>query len=119
MKLNAYAGFFTKRYELQGTQGGFDYHGISITKAFFQGDKLKITLSGNNFAHPTVKVKMDTYGADFRNTMRMNVAVWSVQLSVGITLGSLQTNVSRVAKQIENDDVQQSQGGGSMGGMNN
>lgn len=62
---------------------------------------------------------MDTYGADFRNTMRMNVAVWSVQLSVGITLGSLQTNVSRVAKQIENDDVQQSQGGGSMGGMNN
>lgn len=44
---------------------------------------------------------MDTYGADFRNTMRMNVAVWSVQLSVGITLGSLQTNVSRVAKQIE------------------
>lgn len=119
MKLNAYAGFFTKRYELQGTQGGFDYHGISITKAFFQGDKLKITLSGNNFAHPTVKGKMDIYGADFRNTMRMNVAVWSVQLSVGITLGSLQTNVSRVAKQIENDDVQQSQGGGSMGGMNN
>lgn len=113
LKLNAYAGFSTRRYDLQGYSSGFNYHGLSLTKGFLKNDRVKVTLSGNNFFSPKFTFNMESNGSDYRNKMSMKVPVWDVNLTVAITLGGLNSSVKQTAKKINNDDVQQSQGGGS------
>ncbi len=112
LKLNAYGGFSTRRFELQGHMSGFNYHGLSLSKAFLKGDKIKVTLSGNNFASPHMTFKVYNYGKDYANTMKVRVPTWDVSLSVAVTLGGLNTTVKKTATQIHNDDVEQSKGGG-------
>lgn len=113
LKLNAYAGFCTRRYDLQGYSSGFNYHGLSLTKGFLKNDRVKVTLSGNNFFSPKFTFNKESNGSDYRNKMSMKVPVWDVNLTVAITLGGLNSSVKQTAKKINNDDVQQSQGGGS------
>lgn len=115
LKLNAYGGFSTRRYELQGHTSGYNYHGLSLSKAFLKGDKIKITLSGNNFAAPHMTFKVYNAGKDYVNTMKLRVPTWDVSLSVAVTLGGLNTSVKKTATQIQNDDVDQKKGGGGIG----
>lgn len=113
VKLNAYGGFSTKHYSLQGYMTGWNYHGLSFTKTFGKNDFLKITLSGNNFIAPHMNFRIVNQGHDFSNIMRMRVAPWDVSCTIAVTLGGLKSSVKKTASQIHNDDVQQSQGGGA------
>lgn len=117
MYLNVYGGFSTRRYDLQGYSSGFNYHGIGLTKAFLKGDRVKLTLSGQNFLNPSIKFRMVQNGANFHNNMSVKVSTWDVSMTVAVTLGGLNTSVRKTAKAINNDDVQQSKGGG--GGLGN
>lgn len=56
-------------------------------------------------------------GANFHNNMSVKVSTWDVSMTVAVTLGGLNTSVRKTAKAINNDDVQQSKGGG--GGLGN
>lgn len=118
LKMNAYVGFSTRRYVLQGYMSGYNYHGLSLTKGFMKNDRIKLTLSGNNFLSPKISFNMVNNGAGYRNKMSMKVPAWDVSLTVAVTLGGLNTSVKQTAKKINNDDVQQSQGGGSGLGSN-
>lgn len=115
MYLNLYGGFNTRRYDLQGHTSGFNYHGIALTKAFLKGDRIKLTVSGQNFFTPHFNFHMVQNGANFHNDMSVKVATWDVSATISVTLGGLSTSVRKTAKAIQNDDVKQSQGGGGMG----
>lgn len=119
VKMNAYGGFSTRRYMLQGHSSGWNYYGLSFSKAFMKNDRIKVTVSGSNFFSKSQHFSVYNADTTFANHMRVKMPMWDVNLSVAVTLGSLNSSVRRTSSQIQNDDVQQSQGAGASTGIGN
>lgn len=96
------------------------YYGLGITQRFFD-DKLKITLSGNNFFNKYNRFKNTSKGDGFAHTFEGGHLGQNVQLSITYTFGKLNAEVKKVNRGIVNDDVTggSSQGLGGQGGGGN
>ena len=117
LRLGVYAGYSSRRYDLQGWNSGFDYHGIGLTRKFLKEDRLEIGVNARNFLHTSVRFK--GYSKSSSSLVRMNfkVPLWSVGFSVSYTLGGLQSDVKKTATSIENDDVNSGNRGGGGAGV--
>lgn len=106
IQANAYGGWQTRAVSLQGWRSGYYYYGLSLSRSFLKGDKLKVTVSTNNFATPTFTFKQYMNTGNSRVFMGVNAKAWSVGLSVSYTLGSMSTDVKRTSTSIQNTDVE-------------
>lgn len=106
IQANAYGGWSSRAVTLQGWRSGYYYYGLSFSRCFLKGDKLKITANANNFATPTISFKQYMRSPASILSMNMKASVWQVSLSVSYTLGSLSADVKRTSTVIENNDVE-------------
>lgn len=106
IQANAYGGWQTRAVNVQGWRSGYYYYGLSFSRAFLKGDKLKLTVSTQNFATPTFTFKQYMNTGNSCVFMGMHAKAWSVGLSVSYTLGSMSTDVKRTSTSIQNTDVE-------------
>lgn len=99
----------------------FHYYMLSFTRGFLRDKRLEISLQAANFIAP-MKMNMHSWTRDSRTDLHFSARNMLVGVSISYRLGSLSTDVRKVAKGIVNDDRQEtspSTGGGntSVGGM--
>jgi hypothetical protein len=109
LQLSAYGGFNTKRYDLEGYNSGFNYYGLSLGKTLLKGDRLKLSISANNFLTSKNNYSSYSHNVGFEMRHSLNVKTWSVGMSVSYTLGNMSNGVRHTATSIENDDVETKQ----------
>jgi len=113
MTFNAYGGMMTKSITLQGSNTGWHYYGLAISKALLKENRLKLSLSANNFIVPNTSFNNTTSSYNYYSKTHFSVPAWNVGLSVSYTFGGLQSGVKKTASSIVNDDVEMKQQSGS------
>ena len=113
MRLSLMTFIRGREYSLQGYQGGFQFGMFGLTKTFLE-EKLSVSLQA---ATPLFSKKLKIYecswGEGFRNSSSQLVPVQSIGISISYNFGN--GNMSggkKVKRSINNDDVEQSSGGG-------
>lgn len=103
-KFNLYGGQKTRSYNLTGYNDGYYYYGLGISKDFLKNDAMTVTLSANNFlqGHNTYRTVTDTKG--IRTTGEYKNSNWNVGISLSWRFGSLESDVKKTDKSINNDD---------------
>lgn len=123
LKWSMFVGGLTKKYSLQGYNGGFNMFNTSLSKSLVK-DKLDISLM--YFVPLTGKIKISQYsrGAGFENRMNIRIPAQQVALTVtwnfGNTKKQFQTHKSNISNDFQekkNDQQMNGMGMGAGGGM--
>ena len=123
LKWSMFVGGLTKKYSLQGYNGGFNMFNTSLSKSLVK-DKLDISLM--YFVPLTGKIKISQYsrGAGFENHMNIRIPAQQVALTVtwnfGNTKKQFQTHKSNISNDFQekkNDQQMNGMGMGAGGGM--
>jgi ferric enterobactin receptor len=109
---NANMDFYTKTpYSLQGTYNSFVTTSMSINKELVKS-KLYFSIAINN---PFTKFRnrhLETTGPDFMQTGNNQMYFRSIGFSLNYNFGSLNKDIKKSRKSINNDDVSNGKGGG-------
>ena len=121
LSLSAYKQ--TPNISLQGTNGAYFSHDISLTKKMLD-DRLNITVACSNPFKKYYTFKGDYSGRNFNSSGTYKYYQQSFAISVSYRIGKLQTGVKRTERTIQNDDVMTGGGntgstGGNAGGVSN
>lgn len=102
----------TKRYSLQGWSSSYTGSFATVSKDFFK-DKLNVSISGFTGFHKNGNLVFSNYngGKDFSTMQKVRIPVASVQLRVAYTFGNLKKNIQQRQSKIQNDFIDQQQGG--------
>ncbi len=82
----------------------FYYYGLGVAQRFLN-DKLKVTLSANNFLEKYMQFDVVVNGDGFKNSTHISNVGRNVQLSVSYTFGKLDAKVKKAVRGIVNDDI--------------
>ena len=110
LSLSAYKQ--TPNISLQGSNGAYFSHDISLTKKMLD-DRLNITVACSNPFKKYYTFKGDYSGRNFNSSGTYKYYQQSFAISVSYRIGKLQTGVKRTERTIQNDDVMT--GGGNTG----
>ena len=109
------ANFFgsSRRYSLQGWNGGFMGLSMAISKSFLD-DRLSITLQGfTNFNKGPARFKNHSEGKDFTLDSVMQFPIRNIGLNLSWNFGKKGIQTTSVKHTITNDDVMSGERGGS------
>jgi hypothetical protein len=109
------ANFFgsSRRYSLQGWNGGFMGLSMAISKSFLD-DRLSITLQGfTNFNKGPARFKNHSEGKDFTLDSVMRFPIRNIGLNLSWNFGKKGIQTTSVKHTITNDDVMSGERGGS------
>ena len=124
-KLNwsVFLGGLTKKYLLQGHNGGFNMFTSTLSKSFIK-DKLNLSLMYFVPLTGKMHIKQYSHGANFENHMNITIPVQQVALTItwnfGNTKKQFQTHKSNVSNDFQekkNDQQMNGVGMGAGGGM--
>ncbi len=116
LKFGAFAGGNTKSHSLQGTNDGFWFYTLNLSRAFLQDDRLKVTLEGGNFIGRYHRFHSETRTDQFREAVSSRTDFMRLGISVSYRLGNLKSSVKKAERSIENTDVRSSGNGASQSG---
>ncbi|MBQ5402121.1 MAG: TonB-dependent receptor [Bacteroidales bacterium] len=121
MRLSAMAFVRTKDHSLQGYDEGFRFGMLGLTKTFFD-EKLSLTVRGvTPLFSRYLTIHEYSEGRDFISDSTQKVPVQSIGFNISYTFGQMRGGSKKVRHGINNDDVDQNTGGGSIipsgGGM--
>lgn len=104
IKADLWVGYSTPNVTLQGTDSKFYMYNLSLSRTFLKEDRLRLSLRAGNFIGRYHHFRNKTVTDDFSYVR--NTRVDFLRLGFGITyrLGSLNANVKRVSRSIENND---------------
>ena len=109
------ANFFgmTRRYSLQGWNGGFCGLSAGISKSFLE-DRLNISLRGfTNFNKGKARFRGASSGNGYSLSTETRVPVRQIGLEISWTFGKKNIQVKKVGKTISDDDVMSGERGGA------
>ncbi len=111
------AGGSPKYYSYQIQSNGWYYYGCSLSRNFLKGDKLSVSISGNNLLekYRISRTKSWVEGVYESNSMSRSIAR-SVSLSVSWRFGEMKAEIKKIERGISNDDKKVSDSGGAGGG---
>ena len=124
-KLNwsVFLGGLTKKYLLQGHNGGFNMFTSTLSKSFIK-DKLNLSLMYFVPLTGKMHIKQYSHGANFENHMNITIPVQQVALTItwnfGNTKKQFQTHKSNISNDFQekkNDQQMNGVGMGAGGGM--
>lgn len=116
LKFGIFAGGNTKSPSLQGSNDGFWFYTMNLSRAFLKEDRLKVTLEGGNFIGRYHRFHNETLTDQFRESARTRIDFMRFGISVSYRLGNLKTSVKKAERSIQNDDVRSnSKSGNSQG----
>ena len=124
-KLNwsVFFGGLTKKYLLQGHNGGFNMFTSTLSKSFIK-DKLNLSLMYFVPLTGKMHIKQYSHGANFENHMNITIPVQQVALTItwnfGNTKKQFQTHKSNISNDFQekkNDQQMNGVGMGAGGGM--
>ncbi len=116
LKWSCFMGGMTKRYNLQGHTGGFNFFTTTLAKSFFN-DRLDISLQ---FMSPfTGKMEMKQYsrGADFTQATKTTIRLHNIGLTVKWSFGNTKKQFQTHESKISNDFQEKKSGSQQMNGM--
>lgn len=123
MKAILNVGGNTKNLSLQGTTPGFWFYGLNLSRTFFKGDRMRVNVWGRYFLSHYLHFRDKTETATYRSSSDVRAEMLRFGVTIRYRFGSLNTQVKKTDKTIENTDVhggnsggQKGQGGGD-GGM--
>ncbi len=102
LSLSAYKQ--TPHISLQGSNGAYFSHDISLTKKMLD-DRLNITVACSNPFKKYYTFKGDYSGRNFSSSGTYKYYQQSFAISVSYRIGKLQSGVKRTERTIQNDDV--------------
>ena len=116
-------GGLTKKYLLQGYNGGFNMFTSTLSKSFIK-DKLNLSLMYFVPLTGKMHIKQYSHGANFENHMNITIPAQQVALTItwnfGNTKKQFQTHKSNISNDFQekkNDQQMNGIGMGSGGGM--
>lgn len=106
LQFYAWGGLWTPWIDLQskGSDTGY-YYGMSITRSFLPGDKLRIGINANNFLEGRYHGGYTTTGPGFRYAYTYDYRTWSVGIYLAYNFGSLRSDVRKTRSSVRNDDI--------------
>jgi len=112
--VSMYVGGYTKTKDLQYTNPGFLFYGMSVSKSFLKDKRLNVSLRANNLFKKNMTFGQTSNTTDFYYKSTAYTPVRAFGVSVSWRFGDLKTSVKRTERSINNDDVKS--GGGSNNG---
>lgn len=120
---SVFLGGLTKKYLLQGHNGGFNMFTSTLSKSFIK-DKLNLSLMYFVPLTGKMHIKQYSHGANFENHMNITIPVQQVALTItwnfGNTKKQFQTHKSNISNDFQekkNDQQMNGVGMGAGGGM--
>ena len=115
LKWSMFVGGMTKKYSLQGYNGGFNMFNTTLSKSLIK-DKLDLSLM--YFVPFTGKIKMKQYshGADFENRMNISIPAQMVSFTLTWNFGNTKKQYQSHETKITND-FQEKKNDQQMNGM--
>lgn len=112
IKLSAYLITSTKSYNLQGWSSGFNMLTGTLSKSFLD-DKLTISVMGLTGLGNGGALAINSYseGKDFTNTMKINVPMQSISLSISYTFGNTKKQFMQRRSRVESDYIEHQSSG--------
>ncbi len=104
MKASCYCWIQSRQAGLQGTNKGYNYHSISISRSFLDEDRLNVTLSAQNMITPTFKWRETKETDQYKSYTEMRNNRFYFRVNVSWRLGKLNTFVKKTKRTIDNDD---------------
>lgn len=115
LKLGGYGGYYGPDIQLQGKSIRYYYYGLYLNRSFFKGERLTVTLSGQNFFNKYMNYDFSTETKEFRMDSQQRQQQRNFSISVSYRFGDLKASVKKVARGIVNDDVKSGGGEGKKG----
>lgn len=116
IRLSLWAGGGTRDISLQGTNGGYYYYTLQLTKAFLKEDRLNIGCYVNNPFPSHRSYNNMTETRDFIDRTFNRHEQFGFGFLVRFRIGKLQTSVKKAERSIQNDDIQSGGSSSSQGG---
>ncbi|MCR5077581.1 MAG: TonB-dependent receptor family protein [Prevotella sp.] len=116
LKWSMFLGGMTKRYSLQGYQGGFNMASTTLSKSLFK-DKMNISLQYMVPFTGKLKIKQYSRGKDFENVMNITVPMQNIMLTVTWNFGNTKKQFQQHESKISNDFQEHQQNGQQLNGM--
>lgn len=107
LELNLYGGAGNGGVGFQDKSSVWSYHGLGISKSMLKEDRLRISLSANNFCTPVQKYTRTIDTPEMRTVSMSKYNSWNVAVSVSYRIGSFNSRIKTTSKTIVNDDVNQ------------
>jgi ferric enterobactin receptor len=119
LTVEGFAMYNGRQVMLQGTQTGWYFYNLGVKKTILKG-KGDLTLVGENFFSPKVKMTTDYQYLNARYLSENMIYARGIRLSFNYRFGKM--NFMGQQKSIDNDDLKENKGGqkgggGQMGGM--
>lgn len=117
MRFSINAGGSPKYYSYQIQSNGWYYYGCSLSRNFLKGDKLSVSISGNNFLrkYRIYRTKSWVDGV-YESTSISRSISRSVSLSVSWRFGEMKAEIKKIERGISNDDKKSGSSGDAGGG---
>ncbi len=110
-KLQLFGIYSDGEFSLQGKSASFSFYQASLSRSFLKEDRLTLSAFAGNFIRGR-KHFGSTYENDvYRSYSNTSVNLMRVGASISWRIGSLKTNVKRVERSIENNDVKNASSG--------
>lgn len=113
MRITLAAGGASKSIEYQGKGSSFSYQSLSFSRSFLKEDRLTVSLSANNFLHPTRSWKKEVTGPGMTTTQTTRLNIWNVSANVSWRFGNLNSQVKKTQNRLE--QVEQKKEGSTPG----
>lgn len=106
LKLNVGGGGNTRSLSLQGWQTGWHFHNVSVNRSFLKDDRLTVQISSANVFAPYFSYRENKRTETYSTSTHARIKMFSgVGISLKYRIGSLNTQVKKAARTIENNDV--------------
>jgi outer membrane receptor protein involved in Fe transport len=113
--VSSYGGYYFPEIGMQYKGSSFYYYSLNLNKELLN-KKMNISLSANQIFTKNIDFYSYTYGTDFYQTSHNYRPRRSVSITLSYKFGKMETQVKRVQRGINNDDVKS--GGKSSNGGN-
>lgn len=114
--VSAYGGQSAKNVVLQGTNDGWYYYGLGISKGFLKESALRISLNANSFLSKYMYWRNSVVTSNSISRNEYRSSQWQVSINLAYTFGQLKERVKQTATQINNDDISKSSNNSLNGG---
>lgn len=115
IRLTAFGGQSFPEPSLQGSESGWYYYGMGLSRNFLKSKRLQVALNANNFLKRYHSFNTDYTIGEQRFSRTYNNEAWSVSCSVAWRFGDLKTSTKKATKSILNDDRSSASAQGGIG----